>query len=863
MGLIAFDGDGYFVCPDITSRKDALVFLTADIQYDFINKSFDANFSFNTNDSYKALFQATGWMNFHADPNNWHLLIGTPTNRNKLTLLTLASVDAYLMAGTDIPAPDFDNFEHKAEIEQAIGGPLPSVHAPISKGPTEGLAFGASESFDTGRLTFLIFFGRFDLGYGFDIAFTRDLTRKCDNTGNVPGIDGWYAVGQLYAYIEFQIGLHVDVWFTEGDFTILDMGAGARCIVMAPNPIWVQGTVGGHYNILGGLVSGDCEFTFEVGDKCVVSVENPLAAIDLISDMQPADGSSNVDVFTVPKAAFNLAIGQPVDIQYVDGDGNPVSKTFRAMLQDFIVARTDNGQQIAGHFELSPDGTSAGFLPQDALDQYTQYTVTVDAYAQEFNGSDWVQTYKRNGDPVTQSRSVTFTSGKRPDMIMPQNVMYSYPLDRQKFFLQDESHNGNLAARESDYLFNEPGTYHARFIPLGAGDTIETSASYDVGSQSVLFSIPSLQNSTVYALQIFRREPLGMLAQFQAKNLIFAATSNQTSVSSYLTARAYSTKGGFAATTSTALVQTRVLPGGVVKGNEKLLYVYYFQTSKFSTLAAKFNAVSYKSLDYYRYWNIHEAADVHFATDEALDAYDVNGYDVFDGFNTTHMDALVHVDAHMPTESWYTGTIWPTIYAHVLDLAGQQLLDWQLSDQFTLLFGLFNPNQTAVYDGASTGKLYVPSVDNQGTGTRSIISMFHFGGGLRSGGLGWGISGSPEFKVKYLHGELIGNDYINLWWKCHAIMLEYGWDGYDDPESWLYGEKDWVDNNYWWIGYYSSLGIDDANNAYPFMKSDYYALSFIYSPKFTWYESGPWIKKQFPIGNPPPARRFNVFLRHP
>lgn len=859
VGLMAFDGNGYFVCPDLDHRKDALVFLVASIQYDFINKSFDANFSFNTNNSYAALFSATGWMAFHADPQNWHLLIGTPDNRNKVTLLTLATVDSYLMAGTDIPAPDFDNFEHKSDIELAIGGPLPSVHAPISKGPTEGLAFGASASVNTGRVTFLIFFGQFDLGFGFDIAFTHDVTRKCDNTGSVPGIDGWYAVGQLYAYIEFQIGLHVDVWFTEGDFTILDMGAGARCIVMAPNPIWVQGTVGGHYDILGGLVSGQCSFTFEIGDKCVVSVENPLAAIDLITDMQPANGSSNVDVFTVSKAAFNLAIGQSVDIAYVDGDGNNVSKTFRAMLQSFTVARTDNGQPVAGHYELAPDALSAGFLAQDALEQYTQYTVTVTVYAQEWNGSGWVQTYKKNNDPVTQTKSVTFTSGKRPDVILAQNVMSSYPLNRQKFFLQDESHTGALAARASGYLFQEPGTYIARFVPLGAADTTDSPASYNDYQQSVYFNIPMLKNSMVYALQIIRKDPLALYTHVQLNSVMFAATNTTTSVNNYLTTRAYTSSGNFSALASTAIVQNRVLPGTVVKSNEKLLYVYYFQTSQFNSLASKFASVTFKSLDHNVYWSIFESNLAHFNTAEPFDDYDVNGYDVFDGFSTNHQDGLVHVDAHIPSEYWYSSFVWPNIYSHVEMLIAYHMWDAPELDHFVI--GLFNPDQTASFVASASGKLSVPSVDNQNTGSRSIMrSAFMLSSRSSSSAASQGMliplggvlgNFSPEFRVKYYHGDEIGSDYVNLWWKCHAIMMEYYNGGYDDPDSWLYGFKDWVDNNSWWINYYNSLDISHMNDGYQLMKSDYYTIDFIYSPKFTWFESGPWIKKQFTLGTPP------------
>jgi hypothetical protein len=324
-------------------------------------------------------------------------------------------------------------------------------------------------------------------------------------------------------------------------------------------------------------------------------------------------------------------------------------------------------------------------------------------------------------------------------------------------------------------------------------------------------------------------------------------------VKSYLTSRAYTGTGTFSALSSTAQVLHRVLPGAAVLSNEKLLYVYYFQTSKYNTLADKFNNVVFKSLDHTKYWGIHESNLVHFGTDEDLDAYDVNGYDVYDGFNTSHQEGLVHVDAHVPSEPWFNSFVWPMIYAHVQQLAVYRLWDQPLADRFTI--GLFNPFQTASFVGASTGKLYVPAVDNKSSGSRTIglyaPRATVAGGAMMGMPGGFSIMASPQFAVSYLHGDQIGSDYFNLWWKCHAIMMEYGNGGYNDPESWLYGLQDWVDNNSWWIGHYSGMDLNGMNNAYQFMKDGFYTLDFIYSPKFTWFESGPWIKKQFRLGNPP------------
>jgi hypothetical protein len=52
--------------------------------------------------------------------------------------------------------------------------------------------------------------------------------------------------------------------------------------------------------------------------------------------------------------------------------------------------------------------------------------------------------------------------------------------------------------------------------------------------------------------------------------------------------------------------------------------------------------------------------------------------------------------------------------------------------------------------------------------------------------------------------------------------------------------------------------IADAEKAYTYMYPDNYVLSFIYSPKFTWNSSGPWINIPFRYGNLSPSKAVNA-----
>lgn len=47
---------------------------------------------------------------------------------------------------------------------------------------------------------------------GFDFNLTKNSERKCVETGNVPGYNDWYGMGQLYAGISGEFGIHVDMF---------------------------------------------------------------------------------------------------------------------------------------------------------------------------------------------------------------------------------------------------------------------------------------------------------------------------------------------------------------------------------------------------------------------------------------------------------------------------------------------------------------------------------------------------------------------------------------------------------------------------------------------------------------------------
>jgi hypothetical protein len=191
-------------------------------------------------------------------------------------------------------------------------------------GEGKGIAFGAGLRFNTGEKKFFPFYAKFDAGAGFDVMLKNYGQVGCKNQSTPLGINGWYANGQVWAYLEGSIGLEVDWRFIHGKYEILNVGAAAVLQAKMPNPFWMRGVIGGQYSILGGLVSGNCRFDFTVGEECeIINGGSPVKGMAVIAEVTPNDGSTDINVFNSPQAIFSMSIDKIFQLQ--DMDGNNIS----------------------------------------------------------------------------------------------------------------------------------------------------------------------------------------------------------------------------------------------------------------------------------------------------------------------------------------------------------------------------------------------------------------------------------------------------------------------------------------------------------------------------------------------------------
>ena len=246
------------------------------IQYDFSQRTFHANFDLYVN-VLGGLIRGTGPGNsaghsvLHIEPGDWYLHLGTPSNRLgiELDLLHLVKIKsgAYFMTGSKLegsPAPP-------SQVADILGTELQKLDYMRdfnALGNGRGFAFGTDFRVGTGDITFLILYANFQAGLGFDIMLKDYGEAQCNGHRGPVGIDGWYANGQAYAYLQGEAGINLKLLFIKKKIPVIKAGAATLFQAKLPNPSWFAGYLGVKFDLLGGLVKGKIRLKITFGEEC-------------------------------------------------------------------------------------------------------------------------------------------------------------------------------------------------------------------------------------------------------------------------------------------------------------------------------------------------------------------------------------------------------------------------------------------------------------------------------------------------------------------------------------------------------------------------------------------------------------------
>ena len=476
---------------------------TLGMQYDFRNRSFHAQTELYLNapggfitgigEKGKA-----GWGVIHFDPDEWYMHLGSPSDRIgiKLNLGNILNLrmGSYLMTGSripDMPAPPaaLASILQEDLSKLTLGRNLEN----LSTG--KGFAFGADLQVSTGDITFLMLYANFLAGLGFDIMLKDYGSLQCEQTGRQVGIDGWYAMGQAYAYLQGELGVRINLWFLRTKFPIIKGSAATLMQAMLPNPSSFRGYLGVNVNVLG-LIKGSMRFKLNLGDECdlVIPGGSPLQ-MAMISDVAPGDGDSEISVFTMPQATFNVSLDTSFEAE--DDTG---MHTYRVQLKSFTV-RSDKGEVINGTLKWNSSKDAVSFHAKEVLTPNTTLTAQVEVCFDELVNGVW-KTVFTSGKEAIETKSCTFSTGGAPDNIPLQNVAWSYPVVGQKYFLTGESRKGFTQLQFGQkYLFERGFDYTLMFIDRN-GREITTDFSYNEQENRLEYTLPEMLNEQQYTLKL-------------------------------------------------------------------------------------------------------------------------------------------------------------------------------------------------------------------------------------------------------------------------------------------------------------------------------------------------------------------------
>ncbi|THD66262.1 hypothetical protein E7Z59_10620 [Robertkochia marina] len=496
MGIRYFASE---VFPDILSGKEVFAAQVA-IDYDLSNDIYWGMFDTYLNlggikgDGEK---NRLGYLEFYSGPEDWYVYVGTPEKRFGVRDIPvgpfMARANLYYMAGTLLPAPAPPP-AHIAELLNAQDLGTSFNHA-YSDQPfnDQGYAFGASLALGVGFDWGLVY-ANVEAGVGFDLMMKNFGDVGCTGNSGQLGMNGWYASGQSYAYLQGAIGVRVDLFLMKMDIPVIRGGLALLAQAQLPNPWFIKGYAGLEFHVLG-HIHIKTRLKVVLGEPCDFMNKQGLEELDLIADMSPHDGADNVDIFESVGVALNMPEGEMIRVETVSG-----KRYFKAVL-DTLVVYQDN-KKLPGQITRNDQGDLFTWSSPEVLPEKSNLMAWVKLSFLEYKNGTW-ETLTQDGLPVTEERKISFTTGEAPQSIPYSNISSMYPVVSHNFMFPKEFEKGYVKLKKGqDYLFDDGLITKAVISPKGEGKAEFCVFTYDKTNNIIRYTLPPLGNGRDYIFQL-------------------------------------------------------------------------------------------------------------------------------------------------------------------------------------------------------------------------------------------------------------------------------------------------------------------------------------------------------------------------
>jgi len=566
-------------------NNNAAISANLDIKLNFQTSTFDGNLEVYANVAGILVGASNGKVcdaTLHfGGGQDWYIKIGSPSSRAGMILTIpgfgqLGMAQTYLQIGTNVDGIPPLPADIAALIDQEATR-NPQV------GSGAGFCFGVDLELGSKNFNFLIFYAGLSIHLGFDIAvLDYGSSTVCQGQNSPIGINGWYASGQIYAGIQGNVGIRVKIFGKKKEFNLVTLAVAAALQARLPNPFWARGDVGFSYNILNGLIKGQGDFGFEIGEQCVImGQDDPFSNLPIILSTSPINNAQNVPVALNPSVNFNFPIGHPFEFEPLNGG----SISYHIKL-DELKLLWRNQYEIQIEPIWTEDKRRVMINTLSYLPGKDTFTLIIKVHVD----SSGVNTHE-------EERVVTFVTGVGLTKIPPGNVAGSYPLDGQFNFYKNEITSGKgyiQLKRGQPELFFEVSEYdtYVRFRGAGTGCIaiplqVDAEAYWE---KKIEFDLPLgfLANGEVYEMQVldFPR-PDANYGEGLAGNAPCACEGctlpppSPTGTTMLQTTYSYSDGDGPPPPSN---------PPPAQPPTEKILYSAYFRVSQYNTFLEKMDA---------------------------------------------------------------------------------------------------------------------------------------------------------------------------------------------------------------------------------------------------------------------------------
>ena len=491
----------------------------------------------------------------HFSPTEWYIYIGRPEEGQRCGLVVdlgglRIEATAYFDVGTDVPSmPPLPQTVRELAYKVNTNESLRQSGA--------GMVFGAALTIEIAIKIGAIAEGGLEAGVGFDVMMKKYKDLHCQGDTGPVGINGWYASGQMWAYLRGYLKIFgVDVF---------EAGIAAVLQTRMPNPFWAQATVGVKVKI--GPFNAKKSIKLELGQDCILvsnSGSNEGIGMDIISFINPYDGALDNELYFTPDVEFAVPIGRVIEIPNLQ-DPNIVY-VFNTAIEEVKFFDSDS---IDVPFKLvfNEDSSFVSVEPIDFLESADTFTMTI-----------LVSVSKDGANIGEEFKFTSFTTtAKELDIIPASNIKAAYPVNGMWNYYRSYNQGYIDLARGQPKLFSE------YYLPENTRQFMRLTASDGV-SHYVDYEYDGLKSIITFDLSDQQLNP-----QYGYKLEIVRVTAPKSSDSNLQTSNA----GGIQSKNDwNTPTNSSVHDKSPVAPKEKIIYTAYFRVSGFETFEDKFNAIN-------------------------------------------------------------------------------------------------------------------------------------------------------------------------------------------------------------------------------------------------------------------------------